>query len=101
DRPIQWQRNFFPHTSPVPLALMPLPEVRWCGAGANEFEILSIRYFVFAHRKRAYRHFMALEFIVPSKVIVAIAILAWLTQRDGPARNFHHDMKGRWAWWEW
>src|SRR5215813_13282278 len=101
DWPIQWQRNVFPHASPVPLALMPPPEVRWFAAGANEFEILSIRNFVLAHGKRGDRHFMALEFVVPSKLIVAIAILVWLTQRDGAARNFHHDMNGRWAWWEW
>src|SRR5215831_4706900 len=79
DRPIQWQRNFFPHASPVPPALMPLPEVRWCAAGANEFEVLSIRNFVLAHGKRGDRHFMALEFVVPSKLILAIGILARLT----------------------
>src|SRR5262245_32919236 len=94
DRPIQWQRNVFPHASPVPLALMPPPEVRWFAAGANEFEILSIRHFVLAHGKRGDSHFMALEFVVPSKLILARGILAWLTQRDRAAGNFTHHMNG-------
>ena len=75
DRPIQWQRHFFPHASPLPLALAPRPKVRWFGAGANELEILSIRDFVLAHGKRRDRNLMTLEFVVPSKLIVAIAIL--------------------------
>src|SRR5262249_24955733 len=79
DWPIQWQRNVFPHASPVPLALMPFPEVRWFAAGAHEFEILSIRHFVLAHAKRGDRHFMALEFVVPSKLILAKGIRARLT----------------------
>ena len=69
DRPIQWQRHLSPHASPVPLALVPPPEVRWFGAGANEFEILSIGNFVLAHGKRSDRNLMTLEFVVPSKLM--------------------------------
>src|SRR4249920_818534 len=78
-RPIQWQRRFSPHASPVPLALLPSPEVRRLGAGANEFEIFSIRDFILAHCKRSDRNLMTLEFVVPSKLMLAIEVCARLT----------------------
>src|SRR5574341_1485883 len=79
DRPIQWQRRRSPQSSPVPLALVPRPGVRRLGTGANEFEILSIRDFVLAHGKRRDRDLMTIKFVVPSKLIMSIGVLAWLT----------------------
>ena len=44
---------------------------------------------------------MALEFVVPSKLILAIEMLASLAQRHCPGGNFHDLANRRWARWEW
>ena len=71
------------------------PEVWRLRAGANEFEIRSIRDFVLAHGKGRDRDLVTPEFVVPSKLILTIGVLAWLTQGYRAARNFNHHMNGR------
>src|SRR5438477_4309880 len=72
DRRVEWQRSQLEHSAPVPLAVDPLPEVRWLGASrVNIVNILTICDFVRVDLEVRYFDLVLRQFVIPREVITS------------------------------